>query len=40
VRLLDNLLLPEPAGEAGEAARLSRPDTVGEAEPTEPPLET
>ncbi|MGZ4131588.1 MAG: 4-phosphopantoate--beta-alanine ligase [Actinomycetota bacterium] len=39
-RLLDNHLLPEPAGGAGEAARLSRPDTVGEAEPSEPPLET
>jgi pantoate--beta-alanine ligase len=35
-RLLDNLLLPAPAGDAGSGERLSRPDTVGEAEPTEP----
>jgi hypothetical protein len=36
-RLLDNLLLPEPAGaRTARATRLSRPDTVGEAGPSVP----
>jgi pantoate--beta-alanine ligase len=39
-RLIDNLLLPAPAGEVEPAARLSRPDAVGEAGPSVPPVGT
>ncbi|MGE5226870.1 MAG: pantoate--beta-alanine ligase [Planctomycetaceae bacterium] len=40
VRLLDNLLLPTPADDGTAGVRLSRPDAVGEAEPSEPPVGT